>query len=160
MNDKKSSKEIQLDIQDRRKELEESIQNFQKLILEQDHKIEELETSKDRDLDNLYKDLITVIDAFNKADARLNEQFPENEEVAKSRKRFATAKNKLVEILNKNGVTEIEFPDGMATLEDCEIDDTEPDASKADDTIISIVSPGYRRNGRLIRLAKVVVVKN
>ena len=160
MNDKKSSKEIQLDIQDRRKELEESIQNFQKLILEQDHKIEELETSKDRDLDNLYKDLITVIDAFNKADARLNEQFPENEEVAKSRKRFAIAKNKLVEILNKNGVTEIEFPDGMATLEDCEIDDTEPDASKADDTIISIVSPGYRRNGRLIRLAKVVVVKN
>lgn len=160
MNDKKSSKEIQLDIQDRRKELEESIQNFQKLILEQDHKIEELETSKDRDLDNLYKDLITVIDAFNKADARLNEQFPENEEVAKSRKRFATAKNKLVEILNKNGVTEMEFPDGMATLEDCEIDDTEPDASKADDTIISIVSPGYRRNGRLIRLAKVVVVKN
>ena len=53
-----------------------------------------------------------------------------------------------------------EFPDGMATLEDCEIDETEPDASKPDDTIISIVSPGYRRNGRLIRLAKVVVVKN
>ncbi|MCH5223730.1 MAG: nucleotide exchange factor GrpE [Muribaculaceae bacterium] len=156
----KSSKEIHQDLQYRRIELEESIQNFQKLILEQDHKIEELESTKDRDLDNLYKDLLTVIDAFNKADIRLNEQFPENAEVAKSRKRFATAKNKLVEILNKNGVTEIEFPDGMATLEDCEIDETEPDASKADDTIISIVSPGYRRNGRLIRLAKVVVVKN
>ena len=156
----KSSKEIHQDLQYRRIELEESIQNFQKLILEQDHKIEELESSKDQDLDNLFKDLITVIDAFNKADLRLKEQFPENEEVAKSRKRFATAKNKLVEILNKNVVVEIEFPDGMATLEDCEIDETEPDTSKADDTIISIVNPGYRRNGRLIRLAKVVVVKN
>lgn len=160
MNIKTSSKEIKKDISMCRSELEEIIQGFQRLILEQDHKLEDLEFTKERELDDLFKDIINVIDAFNKADTKLSKLFPESEEVARARKHFATTKNKLLEILNKNGVTEIEFPDGMATLNDCEIDETEPDASKPDGMIISIEKLGYRRNGRLIRLAKVIVVKN
>lgn len=160
MNNITSSENIKEDVLKGRFKLEETIQGFQKLILEQDHKLDELESAKERELDEIFKDIINVIDAFNKADTKLMEQFPESEEVSKARKRFATTKNKLLEILNKNGVSEIEFPNGIATIEDCEIDGTEPDASKPDDTIVSIEKSGYRRKGRLIRLAKVVIVKN
>lgn len=154
------SNDIKADIEQHRLEIEGMVQGFQRLILDQDHKIEDLKNAREKQLDSIFKDLLTVVDAFEKADSRLNEQYPENVYVAKARKRFATSKKKLLEILNKNGVAEIQFPDGIATLEDCQIEDTVPDDSKFNDTIISIEKAGYRRNGRLLRLAEVIVVKN
>ena len=115
---------------------------------------------KEKELDSIFKDLLTVVDAFDKADKRLADQYVENDDVQKARKRFATSKRKLLEILNRNNVNEIQFPDGIATLEDCQVADTEPDATKPNNTIISIEKNGYRRNGRLLRLAEVIVVKN
>ena len=155
-----TSLDVKNDIEQRRSEIESLVNGFQKLIIEQDHKIEELEDAKEKELDAIFKDLINVIDSFDKADSRLAEQFDNNEDVEKARKRFATSKKKLLEILNKNGVTEIQFPNGMATLADCQIQETEPDASKPNDTNISIEKTGYRRKGRLLRLAEVIVVKN
>lgn len=114
----------------------------------------------EKELDSIFKDLLTVVDAFEKADKRIDELYTENEAAQKARKRFATPKKKLLEILNKNEVHEILFPDGIATLKDCQIEDTEPDATKPDNTIISIEKAGYRRNGRLLRLAEVITVKN
>ena len=111
-------------------------------------------------MDLIFKDLLAVFDTFDKADNRLAEQYPESEDVQKARKRFATAKKKLMEIFARNNVYEIIFPDGIATLEDCQVEDTEPDVSKPDNTIVSIEKAGYRRNGRLLRLAEVIVVKN
>lgn len=143
-----------------RSEIENKVQNFQRMILEQGHKIEDLENEKEEKLDSIFKDLLTVIDTFEKADRRLTELYPENEDIQKARKRFATAKKKLVEIMSKNEVTEIQFPDGMATIEDCQVEDTEPDSTKPNNTIVSIEEAGYRRNGRLLRLAKVIIVKN
>lgn len=151
---------IKADIESRRSEIENKIQDFQRMVLEQDHKIENLENEHERELDSIFKDILTVIDAFDKADRRLAEQYSENEDIQKARKRFATSKKKLVEILNKNNVNEIQFPGGIATLEDCQVEDTEPDASKPNNTIISVEKAGYRRNGRLLRLAEVIVVKN
>lgn len=143
-----------------RSEIESKIQDFQREILEQRHKIEYLEIEKEKEFDSIFKDLLTVVDAFDKADKRLAEQYAENEDVQKARKRFATSKKKLLEILNKNNVNEIIFSDGIATLEDCQIVDTEPDATKPNNTIVSIEKNGYRRNGRLLRLTEVIVVKN
>lgn len=160
MTDKIISTTIKTDIETRRAEIEAIVQGFQKIVLEQGHKIEELENTREKELDSIFKDLLSVLDTFDKADARLAEQYPENEDVTKARKRFVTSKKKLQEILNKNGISEIKFPDGMATLDDCQIEDTAPDTSKINDTIISIEKGGYRRNGRLLRLAEVVVVKN
>lgn len=141
-------------------EIESKVQGFQRLILEQNHKIEELKSSKEKELDGLFKDLLSVIDAYERAESRLDEQFPDNEVVIKAKKRFATSKKKLLEILKKNGVSEIQFSDGFAKIEDCQIVETEPDATKENDTIVSIEKPGFRRNGRLLRLADVIVVKN
>lgn len=160
MTKMKTSNKIITDIELCRSEIENKIQDFQRIILEQKHKIEDLENEKETELDSIFKDLLSVIDAFDKADRRLAEQYSENEDIQKARKRFATSKKKLLEILNKNNVNEILFPDGLATLEDCQVKDTEPDSTKPNNTIISIEKAGYRRNGRLLRLAEVIVVKN
>lgn len=160
MTKMKTSNKITTDIELCRSEIENKIQEFQRIVLEQKHKIENLENEKEMELDSIFKDLLSVIDAFDKADRRLVEQYSENEDVQKARKRFATSKKKLLEILNKNNVNEILFPDGLATLEDCQVEDTEPDSTKPNNTIISVEKAGYRRNGRLLRLAEVIVVKN
>lgn len=156
----KTSNKITTDIELCRSEIENKIQDFQRIVLEQKHKIEDLENEKETELDSIFKDLLSVIDAFDKADRRLAEQYSENEDIQKARKRFAISKKKLLEILNKNNVNEILFPDDLATLEDCQVEDTEPDSTKPNNTIISIEKAGYRRNGRLLRLAEVIVVKN
>ena len=117
----KTSNKIITDIELCRSEIENKIQDFQRIILEQKHKIEDLENEKETELDSIFKDLLSVIDAFDKADRRLAEQYSENEDIQKARKRFATSKKKLLEILNKNNVNEILFPDGLATLEDCKL---------------------------------------
>lgn len=156
----KTSNKITTDIELCRSEIENKIQDFQRIVLEQKHKIEDLENEKETELDSIFKDLLSVIDAFDKADRRLAEQYSENEDIQKARKRFAISKKKLLEILNKNNVNEILFPDGLATLEDCQVEDTEPNSTNPNNTIISIEKAGYRRNGRLLRLAEVIVVKN
>ncbi len=142
------------------KEIEDEVTRLHKQNLENINSIEEIKSENEKNLDLIFTDLLSVIDAFNKADNRMAEQYPDNEVADKVRKRFMTAKKKLIEILNKNGVVEILFPDGMATLRDCEIKETEPNQDLPDNTIISIEKSGYRRKDRLLRLAEVVTVKN
>lgn len=142
------------------KEIEDEVTRLHKENLENVNSIEEIKSENEKNLDQIFTDLLSVIDAFNKADNRMAEQYPDNEVADKVRKRFMTAKKKLIEILNKNGVEEILFPDGMATLRDCEITETEPNQDLPDNTIISINKSGYRRKDRLLRLAEVVTVKN
>lgn len=141
-------------------EIEEEVTQLNKNRIELEHKIEDMASENEKNLDAIFKDLLSVVDAFNKADSRIAEQYPDNEVAEKVRKRFATAKKKLLEILSKNGVAEIEFPDNLASINDCEIVETEPDLSKPENTIVSIEKAGFRRNGRLLRLAEVVAVKN
>ena len=103
----KSNNCISEKINEYRSEVETMIQGFQRQILEQEHKIEELKNSKERELDTLFKDLLSVVDAYEKAEARLDEQYSDNEAVIKAKKRFSTSKKKLMEILRKNGVSRI-----------------------------------------------------
>lgn len=160
MTETSTHNEKKIDIEQRRSEIENTIQHFQRLILERNHRIEDLVNSREKELDKIFKELLNVVDAFNKADTRLVERYPDSSEVASARNRFATAKNRLMAILENNGVSEIQFPDGLATIEDCQVEETQPDNSKPDGTILSIEKAGYRRNGRLLRLAEVVVVRN
>lgn len=84
----KSNNCISEKINEYRSEVETMIQGFQRQILEQEHKIEELKNSKERELDTLFKDLLSVVDAYEKAEARLDEQYSDNEAVIKAKKRF------------------------------------------------------------------------
>lgn len=141
-------------------EIEQEVTALMKLKLELSNEIEQLNHRREELLDAIFTDLLSVIDSFEKADKKAEEQYPDDESVLKSRKRFATAKKKLLSVLEKYGVSEIVFPDGIATVKDVEIVGTEPDLSKSSDQIVSIEKKGYRRNGRLLRLAEVIVVKN
>lgn len=160
MTETSNQKEPMIDIDQRRLEIENTIQQFQRIILEQNHKIEDLENAREKELDTIFKELLNVVDSFNKADTRLRERYPDSAEVASARNRFATAKNRLMTILENNGVSEIQFPDGLANIADCQVEETQLDNSKPDGTILSIEKAGYRRNGRLIRLAEVIIVRN
>ena len=141
-------------------EIEQEVTALMKYKLELSNEIEQLNHSREELLDAIFTDLLSVIDSFEKADKKAEEQYPDDESVQKSRKRFATAKNKLLYVFEKYGVSEIVFPDDIATIEDSQIVDTEPDLSKLSNQIVSIEKKGYRRNGRLLRLAEVIVVKN
>lgn len=141
-------------------EIEQEVTALMKLKLELGNEIEQLNHSREELLDTIFIDLLSVVDSFEKADKKAEEQYPDDESVLKSRKRFATAKKKLLSVLEKYGVSEVVFSDGIATIENSQIVDTEPDLSKPSNQIISIEKKGYRRNGRLLRLAEVVVVKN
>lgn len=140
--------------------IKDEITVLKKLTLEQKHIIEKQSTDNNKVLDDLFYDLLSVLDTFDKADKRIKDQYPEDEIAIKISKRFATTRKKLQEVLRKHGVEEMTFDDGMATLNDCQIVDTVPDLSKEDNTIVAIEKQGFRRNGRLLRLAEVIVIKN
>lgn len=141
-------------------EIEREVTALMKSRLELNNKIEELENNHEALLDSIFTDLLSVIDSLEKADLKAEEQYPTDESVLRTRRRFATAKRKLLSILEKYKVSKIEFPDGIATDENSEIVATEPDLGKLPNQIVSIEKDGYRRNGRLLRLAEVIVIKN
>ena len=141
-------------------EIEQEVTALMKYKLELSNEIEQLNHRREELLDAIFTDLLSVIDSFEKADKKAEEQYPDDESVLKSRKRFATAKKKLLSVLEKYRVSAIVFSDDIATIEDSQIVDTEPDLSKPSNQIVSIEKKGYRRNGRLLRLAEVIVVKN
>ena len=141
-------------------EIEREVTALMKVKIELNNEIEKLKHNREELLDAIFADLLSVVDSFEKADKKIEEQYPNDESVLKARKRFATAKKKLLAIFEKYGVSEIVFPDGFATLGDTEIVATEPDLSKPSDQIVAIEKKGYRRNGRLLRLAEVIVIKN
>ena len=117
----KTSNKIITDIELCRSEIENKIQDFQRIILEQKHKIEDLENEKETELDSIFKDLLSVIDAFDKADRRLAEQYSENEDIQKARRRFATQKKKFLKFWIKIMLNKIYFPDGLETFKDCQV---------------------------------------
>ncbi|MCD8206428.1 MAG: nucleotide exchange factor GrpE [Bacteroidales bacterium] len=141
-------------------EIESEITELKNCVLKQAHKIEDLTDGREKDIDSICLELLSVLDVFDKADARLAELFPDNEDVNAARKRFSSLRKKLLNILENHQVREIEFPNGVATLDDCTVTDTAPDSKKENDTIVSIEKPGFRRNGKLLRRAEVIVVKN
>lgn len=141
-------------------EIEQEVTALMRLKLELGNEIEQLNHSREELLDAIFKDLLSVVDSFEKAERKVEELYPDDESVLRSRRRFATAKNKLLSVFEKYGVSEIVFSDDIATIEDSQIVDTEPDLSKPSNQIVSIEKKGYRRNGRLLRLAEVIVVKN
>lgn len=141
-------------------EIEREVTALIKSRLELNNNIEDLKNNHEALLDSIFTDLLSVIDSLEKADLKAEEQYPTDESVLRTRKRFATAKNKLLSVLEKYDVSKITFLDGIATIEDSQIVDTEPDLEKQPNQIVSIEKDGYRRNGRLLRLAEVIVVKN
>lgn len=143
-------------------EISDIVAQLQKAKVDLSNAIEENAKQAERKLDELFLNVINVLDVFYKAEQTIREhQWDASDESKKCIGRFKNVEKRLVKLLDENEVQKIIFPDGKAIYDLCSIVDTEPDSSQSNDTIISIEKDGYVRKGnRLLRRAEIVVVKN
>lgn len=121
----------------------------------------ESERAHEKELDEIFVEVLSVIDTFQKSEAIIKERGLDQEETSsKAIKRLLNAKKKAIQVLEKFNVKKIEFPDGMVDDDVCTTVETEPDSTRKNGEIISVEKDGYTRNGHLIRRAEVVIVKN
>lgn len=146
---------------DRISEIEAEVTQIKKENLQQRNEIEELSLNLERKIDSLLGDFIGVIDAYEKAETKVKElDVDDGEKLQKAIKRMMQPKKVALSVLSKYNVSQIDLL-GKALDEDlCTVVETEPDADKENDTIISIEKNGYVRGERLIRRAEVVIVRN
>lgn len=139
---------------------EKMADSLRKIVTLQNEK-EQAEKNHEKELDDIFTEVLTIIDTFQKSEAIIKERGLDQEENAsKAIKRLLNAKKKALSVLEKFNVKRIEFETGMVDDDLCTTVETEPDSNRKNGEIISIEKDGYTRNGHLIRRAEVVIVKN
>lgn len=139
----------------------EEITRLKKENLQKHNSIEELSLNHERQIDALLNDFISVIDAYEKAEAKIKEmELPEDASIQRVVKRLLQPKRTALSVLSKNGVTQIDIVGKSLNEDICTVVETEPDNEKENDTVLSIEKNGYIRGNRLIRRAEVVIVRN
>nr|AAX77712.1 unknown protein [synthetic construct] len=146
------------------KELEDSCDQFKDEALRAKAEMENIRKRAERDVSNarkfgiekFSKELLPVIDSIEQA---LKHEVKLEEAIAMKEGIELTAKM-LVDILKKNGVEELDpkgekfdpnLHEAMAMI---------PNPEFEDNTIFDVFQKGYMLNGRIVRAAKVVIVKN
>ncbi|ABI83029.1 nucleotide exchange factor GrpE [Francisella tularensis] len=146
------------------KELEDSCDQFKDEALRAKAEMENIRKRAERDVSNarkfgiekFAKELLPVIDSIEQA---LKHEVKLEEAIAMKEGIELTAKI-LVDILKKNGVEELDpkgekfdpnLHEAMAMI---------PNPEFEDNTIFDVFQKGYMLNGRIVRAAKVVIVKN
>jgi molecular chaperone GrpE len=125
------------------------------------NKLEELEKTQDKKIDEIFCEFLTVIDTFEKAEQSIKERYLDKDENAKKAiNRLLNAKKKALFVLEKYNVKKVMFEGNKSVEELCEVSDTEPDSNRETGDIVSIEKQGYTRQGHLIRPAEVIIVKN
>jgi len=125
------------------------------------NEVEKKDIEKHDQLKDLALGIIDILDSFDRIEESIIEKgLDKNEDANKISTRYKTIQKKLLNILQKNGITKIEFPDNRLLVGFCEVMETEADSTRKNDEIISIVRSGYIRGKELIRAAQIIVVKN
>jgi molecular chaperone GrpE (heat shock protein) len=125
------------------------------------NEIEQKENEKHDLLKDMSLNIIDIIDSCEYIEEWVIENnYNEIEEVKKTNSRYKTIQKKLLGLLQKNGISKIEFPDNRLIVGICEVVETEADSNRKNDEIISIIRNGYIRGKELIRPAQIIVVKN
>ena len=141
--------------------IEAEITRLKQDNLKQKNTIEESSLDLERQIDALVSDVITIIDAFEKAEVKVKEMgLTEDENAQKAIKRMLQPKKMALSVLAKYNVTRIELDGKPMNADTCIVVDTEPDADKEEGTVLSIEKNGYQRGNRLIRRAEVIIVRN
>jgi len=105
--------------------------------------------------------IIEVLDSFERIEENLIEKGQHKiENISKIMTRYMSLQKKLINLLNKYGITRIEFPDNKLIIGLCEVVETESIPDRRNDEIIFIVKNGYIRGKELIRAAQIIAVKN
>ncbi len=141
--------------------IESEITKIKQDNLKLKNEIEELVLNYDRKIDSLINDFIQVVDAYEKAETKVKETgLLDDENAAKAIKRMLQPKKVALSVLSKYNVNQIDLDGKMIEENFCTVVDTEPDPSMEDGMVVSVEKNGYVREGRLIRRAEVVIVRN
>ena len=141
------------------------LENLITLILQSTNnlknEVEKKENEKHDQLKDISLGMIDILDSFERVEEGLIEKgLDKNEEASKIMNRYKTIQKKLLNLLQKYGITKIEFPDNRLIVGLCEVVETEADSNRKNDEIISVVRSGYIRGKELIRAVQIIVVKN
>lgn len=123
--------------------------------------IEKKEQEKHDQLKEISLGIIDTLDSFERVEEGLIEKTLDK--VADANKiisRYKTIQKKLLSLLQKNGITKVEFSENKLIVGLCEVVETDADINRKNDEIISVIRSGYIRGNELIRAAQVIVVKN
>ena len=143
------------------KELENHITVTLQSVNNLKHDVEQKENEKHDQLIEIAKGIIETLDSFDKVDEWLIEKgLDKSDDSVKTKNRYGSVKTRLLNLLQKFGITKIEFPENRVIVGLCEVVETEADSNRKNDEIISIVKHGYIRGKELIRAAQIIVVKN
>jgi molecular chaperone GrpE (heat shock protein) len=148
--------------------MKESVTELEQLIIQSlkstnllKNEVERKENEKHDLLKDISLNIIDIIDSFERIEESIIEkEYNKIDEVNKTTSRYRTIQKKLLSLLQKHGVTKIEFPDNRLIVGLCEVVETEADSNRKNDEIISIIRNGYIRGKELIRPAQIIVVKN
>lgn len=148
--------------------MKESINELKNLIIQNlqsannlKNEVEKKENEKHDQLKDISIGIIDTLDSFERIEESLIEKgLDQNIDVNKTMLRYKSIQKKLNYLLMKYGITKIEFPENRLIVGLCEVLETEPDSSKKNDEIISVVRNGYIRGKELIRASQIIIVKN
>lgn len=148
--------------------MKESVNELEQLIVQNlkstnllKNEVEKKENEKHDLLKDISISIIDILDSFERIEEGVIEkEYNKIDEVNKTVSRYKTIQKKLLGLLQKHGVTKIEFPDNRLIVGLCEVLETEADNYRKNDEIISVIRNGYIRGKELIRPAQIIVVKN
>lgn len=150
-----------MEIRDIKQKLENNTSSIMNEVITLKNTNEALELNHEKAMDDVFCEFIRVIDTFESSEKIIKEkELDKDDNAQKCVKRMLNAKKKALAVLEKYNVKQITFEDNLSNDDLCTIVDTEPDSTKETGEIVSIEKTGYTRNGRLIRRAEVVIVKN
>ena len=119
------------------------------------------EQSSDNQVGEICKDFLQVLEAFEWAEDSIHERGLDQSRICKGAiDRLLTAKEKLLEVLDRYGVKKIDFPNGVMDASRAQIVGSEPDEEKEEGTVLRIQRDGFFRKEKLLRKADVILVKN
>ena len=125
------------------------------------NEIEQKENEKHDLLKDISLNIIDIIDSFERIEESIIEkEYDKIDEVSKTINRYRTIQKKLTVLLQKHGITKIEFPDNRLIVGLCEVIEIETDNNRKNDEIASVIRNGYIRGKELIRPAQIIVIKN
>lgn len=142
--------------------LEEEITAIKKENSSLKLEVQSIKQAGQREIMELLKDIVSVLDIFEKAKIVVTEKgWDSTEEGKKVLGRFLNVEKQLLNKLSIHGVKEIPIEVG-ALVDDflCIVCDTEPDMEKENDTIIGIEKKGYTYKDSVLRPTDVIIVKN
>lgn len=143
------------------RELEEVITNNLLVVSNLRNEVEQKELEKQDCVREIALSIIDILDSFERIEEGLIEKgLDKRDEAGKIITRYKSVEKKLLNLLQKHGITKVEFPDNRLIVGLCEVVDTETDSTRKNDEIVAIVRNGFIRGKIVIRPAQIVVVKN